>query len=112
MIRLDSMDFVFLGVKEPEVEMASNSTIEQDMHITKMTVTQLTVKIYEHLQSERPVNIDGKLPTLDDTRAIISAVHCMLQWLCVRSTPSRLYYSCLLFTSHLNNSDDIAGMEA
>jgi len=72
MIRLDNIEFVFLAVKEPEVETASNSTIEPDTDITKMTATQLTVKLYDHLQAERAVNIDGKLPALDDVRAIIA----------------------------------------
>ena len=34
------------GVKEPEVDTASNSTIEPDTDLTKMTENELTVKLY------------------------------------------------------------------
>jgi len=62
-----------LGVKEPEVETASNSTTEPDVELSKMSNNELTVKLYQHLQQQRPVNVDEKLPTLDDARAVITA---------------------------------------
>jgi len=37
-----------------------------------MTDSQLTVRLYRRLTNARPVSIDGKLPTLDDVRAVIA----------------------------------------
>ena len=64
---------MLLGVKEPDVDTASNSTIEPEIEIVKMSDSELTVKLYEQLLSEKPVTIDGKNPTLDDARAIIAS---------------------------------------
>lgn len=59
--------------KEPEVETASNSTIEPDDTLQNLSDNELTVKLYRHLQEQRLVTIHEKLPTLDDARAIIAA---------------------------------------
>jgi len=55
------------------IDMASNSTLEEDADLSKMTDTQKTVKLLNHLRQQRPVNVDGKAPTLDDVRAVIQA---------------------------------------
>jgi len=61
------------GTKEPEVETASNSTIQPDDTLKNLTDNKLTIKLYWHLQVQQPVTIDAKLPTLDEARSIIAA---------------------------------------
>jgi len=63
-----------IGVKEPEVETASNSAIEPDTDITKMMENELTVKLYQqHLHDHKLVSIDVKLPTMDDVADFTAA---------------------------------------
>jgi len=37
-----------------------------------LTDSQLTARLYRRLTNARPVSVDGKLPTLDDVRAVIA----------------------------------------
>ena len=62
---------------DDDIDTESNSTISQaDSETTvvpTMTDLQLTVRLYRRLTRERPVSVNGKLPTLDDVRALITA---------------------------------------
>jgi len=59
-----------------DVDTETNSTISQADSETAveptMTDTQLTMRLYRRLTGARPMSVDGKLPTLDDVRAVIA----------------------------------------
>jgi len=59
-----------LGSKEPDVETASNSTVDAEQGLDKMTEAELTKKLFCHVLQHRPVSISAKVPTLDDVRAV------------------------------------------
>ena len=56
-----------------EIDTESNSTIEPDQEVSKMTDNQLTAKLFQHLLARKPVGVMSRLPTLDEVRAIITA---------------------------------------
>jgi len=62
---------------DDDIDTESNSTISQadseTAVVPTMTDLQLTVRLYRRLTRERPVSVNGKLPTLDDVRALITA---------------------------------------
>jgi len=57
-----------------DIDTETNSTISQADSDTAVEPTmkdsQLTVRLYRRLTNARPVSVDGKLPTLDDVRAV------------------------------------------
>jgi len=59
--------------KEPDVQTGSNSTLEPETDVVKMSDNQHTAKLLQHLTARRPVTVNAKLLTLDDVRSIISA---------------------------------------
>ena len=62
---------------DDDIDTESNSTISQadseTAVVPTMTDLQLTMRLYRRLTRERPVSVNGKLPTLDDVRALITA---------------------------------------
>lgn len=79
-----------IGSKEPEVETASNSTIEPDESLLQLSDTQLTKLLFEHLCHVRPVSVTGKLPTQDDVRSIIAADFSVVNDLWKATAPKRV----------------------
>ena len=59
------------GAKEPEIDTASNLTLEPDADV-KMTDSELTVKLFRHLLHQHLVNIEAKVPTLEEVRCLIA----------------------------------------
>ena len=60
------------GSKEPAIDTASNSTIEADEDIAKLTPNELTVKLHERVKKQIPLTIDGKAPQLEQVRAVMN----------------------------------------
>ena len=61
------------GAKEPEIDTASNSTMELDENVHNLMDNEKTTRLYNHLKDQRPVTINAKVLTLDDARAITAA---------------------------------------
>ena len=61
---------------DKDIDTETNSTIspraDSDTPVEALTDSQLTARLYRRLTGSRPVSVDGKLPTLDDVRAVIA----------------------------------------
>ena len=53
-----------------EIDTESNSTIDLDDDVDNMTNKQLTIWLFHRMLELRPVTITGKVPTMDDGRAV------------------------------------------
>jgi len=47
--------------------------MEPEAGLDKLTASELTSRCYRHLLQQRPVTVNGKLPTKDDVVAVIKA---------------------------------------
>ena len=56
-----------------EIETESNSTVEPDADVATMSDADKTAKLLQHLTIQRPVTLDGKVPTMVDVRAVVQA---------------------------------------
>jgi len=48
-------------------------TADKDAELGKLTDLQKTTKLFAHVRQQRQVSINGRVPTLDDVRAVMTA---------------------------------------
>ena len=83
-----------------DIETESNSTIEPDSESTLLTDVQTTKRLFDQVKSQRPVTVTGKLPTLDDVRAVIATDYKDADEIWQVSAPKKVtsrsvFYSCI-----------------
>jgi len=79
--------------------------VSSDREFTVLTDAEKTKAVYQKLISRRPVTVNGKLPTLDDIRAVIRQDydHADAYWkVSARRKVVSRYISNLFCTLHMN----------
>ena len=56
-----------------DIDTESNSTIEPDADVATMCHADRTAKLLQHVRVQRPVTLEGKVPTMEDVRAVMQA---------------------------------------
>ena len=53
------------------IDTESNSTIEPDAEVAKMSDADKTSKLLDNVCAQRPVTLEAKVPTMEDVRAVM-----------------------------------------
>jgi len=56
-----------------EIDTASNSTVDAASDVEKMTDSEKTVALFQHVLQVKPATVNAKAPTLDEVRSIVQS---------------------------------------